>query len=525
MGRLKKGHIYRAGVFLLALAVIALVLAALAWFMFGHTGDMADDAMISARYARNLAQGDGLRYNLAPDGARPVEGYSNFLWVLVLAGGFYLQILPRLVTAWVGGVSALISYLVVFGWVKRASGSWWRGVAALLVLATSLPFALWAVQGLETVMFAAFVVASIALFKPDKAGPLAYLFAFLACLTRPDGLLLPAALLGGHLLYPQRDYKRIAISAGFFFALPFLAYTGWRVFYFGSLLPNVFYAKTGLGIAGVAVGLDYLGGWIMYYWPTALLFLAGLFGVTRSRKGLYRFFPAVLLCFVYLLFIVAAGGDFMPDHRFVMHVLPVMVGLGIIGLSSGEANTKDGRWSFLLITLTVIAVSWNAGTAWRYDSTLSFRKNWHEDQASWYGGASSWLLRHSAPSDTIACGDIGYIGFVTDVDRILDTNGLVDPYLASLPGAAGLSTDPHYVLELEPDFMVVMVHYFSGGEVIGHSGFDRAVFETSLLHEEYVKAVEVPGWKTRQRSRQDGKVRESRVRFRIYRRNTATPTR
>src|SRR3954452_12539716 len=40
-----------------------------------------DDAMISMRYARNLADGHGLVWNA---GER-VEGYSNFLWTLVMA--------------------------------------------------------------------------------------------------------------------------------------------------------------------------------------------------------------------------------------------------------------------------------------------------------------------------------------------------------------------------------------------------------------------------------------------------------
>src|SRR4051794_37248022 len=40
-----------------------------------------DDAYISFRYAENLASGHGLVYNL---GER-VEGYTNFLWVVLLA--------------------------------------------------------------------------------------------------------------------------------------------------------------------------------------------------------------------------------------------------------------------------------------------------------------------------------------------------------------------------------------------------------------------------------------------------------
>ena len=43
---------------------------------------VCDDAFISFRYARNLADGLGLRYNLGVE--PPVEGYSNFLWVLLM---------------------------------------------------------------------------------------------------------------------------------------------------------------------------------------------------------------------------------------------------------------------------------------------------------------------------------------------------------------------------------------------------------------------------------------------------------
>src|SRR4051812_27890475 len=48
----------------------------------GSTFSLFDDAMISMRFARNLASGHGLRWNA---GATPVEGYSNFLWTLWMA--------------------------------------------------------------------------------------------------------------------------------------------------------------------------------------------------------------------------------------------------------------------------------------------------------------------------------------------------------------------------------------------------------------------------------------------------------
>ncbi|MFN2303317.1 MAG: hypothetical protein ACK2TV_06240, partial [Anaerolineales bacterium] len=48
-----------------------------------------DDAMISMRYAKNFAEGYGLVWN---PGEAPVEGYTNPLWVIFMAGFHLLPI-------------------------------------------------------------------------------------------------------------------------------------------------------------------------------------------------------------------------------------------------------------------------------------------------------------------------------------------------------------------------------------------------------------------------------------------------
>jgi len=79
------------------LACVAIAAALIyAWFIVDTSFELDgrrgfclfDDAMISMRYARNLAHGQGLRWNA---GAPPVEGYTNFLWTVWMAA---LQLLP-----------------------------------------------------------------------------------------------------------------------------------------------------------------------------------------------------------------------------------------------------------------------------------------------------------------------------------------------------------------------------------------------------------------------------------------------
>ena len=62
-------------------AALALVLA-LYLFLLSASGFLVyDDAFITFRYAENLFDGCGIRFNC---GEERVEGYSNFLWMVLL---------------------------------------------------------------------------------------------------------------------------------------------------------------------------------------------------------------------------------------------------------------------------------------------------------------------------------------------------------------------------------------------------------------------------------------------------------
>ena len=47
-----------------------------------YLAGVAEDAFISFRFARNLVEGYGLVWN---PGEPPVEGYTNFLWLMLAA--------------------------------------------------------------------------------------------------------------------------------------------------------------------------------------------------------------------------------------------------------------------------------------------------------------------------------------------------------------------------------------------------------------------------------------------------------
>src|SRR4051812_12787413 len=72
--------------------VWAVLVPACAILLLLHAGRylpfISDDALISLRYARRLIDGHGLSWTGGP----PVEGYSNLLWILVLAAAGLMRI-------------------------------------------------------------------------------------------------------------------------------------------------------------------------------------------------------------------------------------------------------------------------------------------------------------------------------------------------------------------------------------------------------------------------------------------------
>src|SRR5690242_4842632 len=81
-----RGRLYFTGMIRPALvsALLSLVFIARTTFVVDGVryATLFDDAMISMRYARNLAGGHGLVWNV---GQPAVEGYTNFLWTLWMA--------------------------------------------------------------------------------------------------------------------------------------------------------------------------------------------------------------------------------------------------------------------------------------------------------------------------------------------------------------------------------------------------------------------------------------------------------
>ena len=182
------------------LVVALIVLACLAYSTSGYLGFISDDALISLRYADRLLDGDGLTWT---DGEK-VEGYSNLLWILLTAalGRLGVDLIDATrVLGYAGFVAVL--WAILYRFRARDAASSVPALVSGLALAISGPVAVWTVGGLEQPLFIGLLVwALVACFAlvdttgdPDRnAWRLPSLLLALACWTRPDGIVLAAAI-------------------------------------------------------------------------------------------------------------------------------------------------------------------------------------------------------------------------------------------------------------------------------------------------------------------------------------------
>src|SRR4249920_3126077 len=122
-----------------------------------------DDAYITYRYARHLAEGYGLgAWNHVGE---HVEGYSSPLWTVLLAGAARLGVDVRIASKVFGTAAALTVMAVLF---RRRDDR--PAVLTGVFLALYLPFMLYAASGMEAVAFTSLV--TLALIGPAQWQPI-----------------------------------------------------------------------------------------------------------------------------------------------------------------------------------------------------------------------------------------------------------------------------------------------------------------------------------------------------------------
>ncbi|OGC41366.1 hypothetical protein A2548_02460, partial [candidate division WOR-1 bacterium RIFOXYD2_FULL_41_8] len=337
-------------VVILTITILALVL--LAWL----NRFILDDAFISFRYAYNFAHGHGLVWNI---GER-VEGYTNFLWTMIMTIPMFFNWDP-VFFSYVAGVGLFfLSLWFTYKTALLISGSEKVAFFAMLFLGTSYSFSAYATSGLETqlqtclslvVAFLFLRVILNNLWNPWLLVGISFLSA-LAMLTRLDSVVIltvPYLVAFFYLLKEQIDFSTKAKRV-VFLCFPvvgiLLVWLAWKLWFYGDIIPNTYYAKA-ISEASAIRGLYYVYLFFLSYCliPFVLLFLVFSKKIIKSA-GLVTLSATAIL---WIFYVIKVGGDYM-EFRFLIPVLPFIFIL-ISSLIFSFVKTREVKIALVLLVL------------------------------------------------------------------------------------------------------------------------------------------------------------------------------
>lgn len=463
----------RSSLLQLGLALLAVVVSfsGMLWASW-----LSDDAFISFHYAQNLVEGHGLVYN---PGER-VEGYTNFLYTMLSALLLWLGA-DLVLWSYLSGIGfALALLLLTYTLGARLIGPIWGFVAALFV-ATSQSLLLHSARGggLETALYALLLLSAASVYLWGMGGPapraptpralvFTGLLLALATLTRPEGALLLALTTFHAFIYDlSRHELRPAGLAGLLrrklglvallgpYLLLIVPFFFWRYSYYGDLLPNTFYAKTGGGLRAVPRGLAY--SWGFAQTMGGPLLLLGLGGLVADWRGALRGWRGymLLLVGVYTLYIIAVGGDHFRGERFFVPLVALIAILLADGLALlMRAATARPALRLAAPALLVLLLGFYSFTALNRTREFDYILRGMDEGLWIWREIGWWMADHTTPEESIAvmgAGAIAFYGQRTTIDML----GLTDRYIARVEvadmgaGPAGHEKRaPDYVLNL-----------------------------------------------------------------------------
>ena len=212
-------------------------------------GYFGDDAYISFQYVKNFLHGHGLVYNV---GER-VEGYTDFLWVMLLSVVMAVFRNADIAAASVVlglGFGVLSMALGVVMARRLHPGRRWLVLVAPLLMACQTSYCAWSTGGLESTMFGFFVL--VAIYAQDRelrnasGTALTAVAAVLIALTRADGFVVVGAL-GLWRLYETWDPATSVVDGQLIHRVRNLVVLG------GSVFPTITPANPTLTICALSL--------------------------------------------------------------------------------------------------------------------------------------------------------------------------------------------------------------------------------------------------------------------------------
>jgi arabinofuranosyltransferase len=449
----------------------ALVLLAIVLFVWELRKPLPqlDDAFISYHYADNLVAGHGLVFNAG----EYVEGYTNLLWVLLVALGIKLGLAAPVVGHWLcvasGALLLLATYFYAAGLLPRHARLL-ASFAPLLLLSFNT-FVTWTSSGLEEGLFAALVLLALCAYASRRLG-WACVLCMLATLTRPEGVLVAALLLNTpwlqRVLFPRSFTWRLTPPAASF-GLFMVCLSMFRWWYYADIVPNTFYAKVG--------GISFWWG-MLYLKRFAIDGPGVLIPGALIAGSLRRFRMGLALLAVFVAYVLWIRGDVFRLGRFLLPTLPVLVTGGLLAVYVAYERSRilgvllfallpAASYCSLYVQIPAFWGDFDFGALPQRSFPLSAKRE--NARVHEMFGEDATVVRRvtlfgqvQPPIRVVASIGIGRLAYYGKELRVIDLVGLTDRAIARsrkvvtgevllLPGHQ--RTDSDYVLDLGPDFI------------------------------------------------------------------------
>ena len=429
-----------------------------------------DDMYISLRYAKNWVAGDGLLWNI---NAPPVEGYSNFSFVVLGALALILNSDPVIVLKAAGVIGLFLTtvfiYLITRFWFERRE-SFLPCIALLLYKGQIV----WAVSGFETTVYQALICGAVYFsflglgyrsfpYSREKPHPtfffLAGLLLSFAGMTRPEAPALMAVF--SLLLYwdrPQSELKVYWKGIGFFL-LPllfiFLPYFLWRWNYYGFLFPNSVYCK---GFINNSTALD--KNYLKLIWPFVPFALFACFK-KHDKRYYFLWLPSV----IYLLMLWGSDTVAAFDNRLFLTAFVLLLPLSFKGMSDIVLMISKKRDEVYIRTLALISIYMALFLI--PTATLSDYRYFRNNPVKGEQVRSKilhWLNTNAKKGDSVVLADAGYIPYSSDLNYI-DSFCLNNISMTQYPKSQMYEQFCQNVLNEKPQ-VIILASLINKGEVL-----------------------------------------------------------
>ena len=433
---------------------------------------LSDDALISLRYARRLLDGHGLTWTEGPR----VEGYSNLLWVLLVAaaGQIGVDLIDAARALGLLGMSTILLPLAIWTFHGRSwSLAWWPLTISLLFVALAAPVAVWAIGGLEQPLVGGLLAISLPLaytlierdangVQDGRTAVWLSLVLGLLCLTRPDGALFAVVAAGSLGLTswtagrrPLRLMALVLLCPVLFSAAQLL----FRIIYYGAFVPNTALVKIAASATHWQFGLDYLTSGFWAFFPLSALAGIALAAMLVVRSTRARGVLLATTATSWALYVAFIGGDFFPAYR---HLIPLVV-VAAFALADGALLLATQLTNRRAVFAVVAVSSFLAFVPYvRTQINDKWVRRAHTERWEWQGKEVALLLKEvfGPQQPTMAVTAAGCLPYWSELPA-LDMMGLNDYYLPrNRPADFGRGMVGHelgdgaYVLRQRPDLIV-----------------------------------------------------------------------